>query len=173
MVDVIHLGMIVSAGIIMPKRYHSKTINMVNPEQHWDTDDGLLLQQHRRSAHEGDPSPVPDHDDEDARCEECLHGEPHFGEAPVLMDALGEERKHHQCQIFVLCMLFYWLTPYHSMAKELKKDPQLCGSSLSSVPKSFNYTSPNQLTTRRMSRISPIPTLTFLRSLTGRRMLRR
>lgn len=66
----------------------------------------LLLQQHRRSAHEGDPSPVPDHDDEDAGCEECLHGKPHFGEASVLMDALEGQRKHIQCQLFVLCMLF-------------------------------------------------------------------
>lgn len=64
---------------------------MVNREQLLETDEALLLQQHRRSAHEGDPSPVPDHDDEDAGCEECLHGKPHFSEASVLMDALGGE----------------------------------------------------------------------------------
>ncbi len=68
---------------------------MVSTEHHWDTDEGaaLLLQQHRRSAHEGDPSPVPDHDDEDAGSEECLHGKPYFGEASVLMDALGGEKQ--------------------------------------------------------------------------------
>lgn len=48
----------------------------------------LLLQQHRRSAHESDAPPVPDHDDEDAGGEESLHGKPDFGETPVLVDAL-------------------------------------------------------------------------------------
>lgn len=58
----------------------------------------LLLQQHRRSAHHQDPPPVPDHDDEDAGSEEGLHRKPHFGEASVLVDALGEE-KRNQSQI--------------------------------------------------------------------------
>lgn len=48
----------------------------------------LLLQQNRRSVHEGDPPPVPDHDDEDAGRQERLHGKPHLGEASVLVDAL-------------------------------------------------------------------------------------
>lgn len=55
---------------------------------------------------------------------------------------------------------------------------QLCASKWKSklqVPRDSNAKSQikSQLTTRRMSLISPIPTLTFLRSLTGRRMLRR
>lgn len=75
---------------------------MVNREHLLETDEALLLQQHRRSAHEGDPSPVPDHDDENAGCEECLHGKPHFSEASILMDALGGEKKSHQHQLFYL-----------------------------------------------------------------------
>lgn len=65
-----------------------------NTEHQCDSDDegaALLLQQDRRSAHEGDASPVPDHDDEDAGCEERLHGKPNFCEASVLMDALVGE----------------------------------------------------------------------------------
>lgn len=64
----------------------------------------LLLQQHRRSPHEGDPSPVPDHDDEDAGCEECLHGKPNFGEASILVDALEEEEKKNRSKLFVSCI---------------------------------------------------------------------
>ena len=50
--------------------------------------ESLLLQEDGRSAHEGDASPVPNHDDEDAGCEEGFHGEPNFCEASILMNAL-------------------------------------------------------------------------------------
>ncbi len=58
---------------------------------HHYTGNVLLLQQHRRSAQEGDPSPVPDHNDEDAGCEKSLHGKPYLSKASVLMDALVQE----------------------------------------------------------------------------------
>ena len=52
----------------------------------------LLLQQYGGPGHEGDPSPVPDEDDEDAGGEEGLHGKPDLGEASVLVDALQKQR---------------------------------------------------------------------------------
>lgn len=51
----------------------------------------LLLQQDRRSGHQGDSPPVPDHDDEDAGGEEGLHGKPDLGEATVLVDSLEKK----------------------------------------------------------------------------------
>lgn len=110
----------------------------------------LLLQKHRRSAHKGDASPVPDHDDEDAGCEESLHSKPNFCEAAILVDALWGKR-----------------TTSMSM-------PTISVVYLSRVPTFLEYhRSQSTLTTRRISLISPIPTLIFLRSLTGKRMFRR
>lgn len=79
---------------------------------------GLLFQENGRSGHEGDPPPVPDHDDEYAGCEESLHGEPNLSKASVLMDALekiksishvvffsavnGLQRQHTQSPLFDL-----------------------------------------------------------------------
>lgn len=95
----------------------------MNTRHHY-IDDALLLQQHRRSAHEGDPSPVPDHDDEDAGCEECLHGKPHLGEASVLMDALGGERNTIRVNYFCRCNLFYWQT--RAKANSTPLNGQIC-----------------------------------------------
>lgn len=39
-------------------------------------------------CHLHDPSPIPNHDDENAGCKECFHGKPDFCEAAVLMDTL-------------------------------------------------------------------------------------
>lgn len=102
------------------KSYHFPIINLMptiqlNTRQHY-TDDALLFQQHGRSAHEGDPSPVPDHDDEDAGCEECLHGKPHFGEASVLMDALRRTKKYLSYACYFIGKRGLKLTLYHSIA---------------------------------------------------------
>uniref|UniRef100_A0A2D4Q2I2 Uncharacterized protein n=1 Tax=Micrurus surinamensis TaxID=129470 RepID=A0A2D4Q2I2_MICSU len=45
-----------------------------------------LFQEHRWPCHLHNPSPIPNHDDENAGCKECFHGKPDFCEASILMN---------------------------------------------------------------------------------------
>lgn len=57
----------------------------------------LLFQEDGRSGHEGDASPVPDHNDEDAGRKKSLHGKPDLGETSILMNALELNRNTVKC----------------------------------------------------------------------------
>lgn len=72
----------------------------------------LLFQKHRGPGHHGDPAPVPYHDYEDAGRQEGLHGEPHLGEASVLVDSLDRHDQNSEGQyIFaLLSLLLLFLT---------------------------------------------------------------
>ena len=91
-------------------------------------DDGLLLQQHGGSGQEGDPSPVPDHDDEDAGREERLHGKPHFRESSVLMDALrGKRSTVTVCYVCCACSFIVKLSQLKFSVLYIKTNRKVLG----------------------------------------------